>query len=257
MAKAIKEYFSHDYYALHDEKIGRLIYHFGMLGYGIYWAIVERLYINKNVLRLEYERIGHDLKVEAETVKKIINDYDLFKIKGEIFFSESIKARLKERQIKSVNARKSISYRWNKDDTNVLQTNNDSNTIKEKNSIVKNNNIKKEIDKEKKFSPPDLENVKNYFLEKKSTEFEAQKFFNFYGSKNWMVGKNKMKKWELAASGWILRNLVQVSEKKSDSKKSIFDVDQNLESAKQNLLKRLNQENEHSTALPALEVGAV
>ena len=56
------------------------------------------------------------------------------------------------------------------------------------------------------FDPPDLNECFNYFSEKGTTEIEAEKFFNFYESKNWMVGKNKMKNWHSSASGWILRN---------------------------------------------------
>lgn len=56
------------------------------------------------------------------------------------------------------------------------------------------------------FTPPtDIETV-NYFCEKKSTPEEAEKFWYFYDAKNWMVGKNKMKNWKSAASGWIARN---------------------------------------------------
>jgi len=36
-------------------------------------------------------------------------------------------------------------------------------------------------------------------------ELQANKFVNFYGSKNWMVGKNKMSKWKLSAVNWIIR----------------------------------------------------
>ena len=62
-----------------------------------------------------------------------------------------------------------------------------------------------------RFSPPsDIETVA-YFESKGSTHNEAEKFWLFYDSKNWMVGKSKMKKWESAASGWITRN-------KTDSK---------------------------------------
>ena len=32
---------------------------------------------------------------------------------------------------------------------------------------------------------------------------EAERFFLFYDSKGWMVGKNKMKNWKSAASRWI------------------------------------------------------
>ena len=33
-------------------------------------------------------------------------------------------------------------------------------------------------------------------------EGEAEKFINFYESKNWMVGKTKMCKWRSAAANW-------------------------------------------------------
>lgn len=57
-----------------------------------------------------------------------------------------------------------------------------------------------------RFSPPtDIETVA-YFIEKGSNNIEAEKFWLFYDSKNWMVGKSKMKKWQSAASGWITRN---------------------------------------------------
>jgi hypothetical protein len=34
---------------------------------------------------------------------------------------------------------------------------------------------------------------------------EAEKFYNFYESKNWLIGKNKMKSVEHAIANWILR----------------------------------------------------
>ena len=41
-------YFSHDYNARNDEKIKMLIRKHGMIGYGVFWAIVEDLYNIKN-----------------------------------------------------------------------------------------------------------------------------------------------------------------------------------------------------------------
>jgi len=43
----------------------------------------------------------------------------------------------------------------------------------------------------------------NYFSEKSQAGIEASKFFNYYESNGWMVGKNKMKNWKAAASNWI------------------------------------------------------
>lgn len=57
-----------------------------------------------------------------------------------------------------------------------------------------------------RFTPPlDIETV-SYFESKGSDNIEAQKFWFFYDSKNWFVGKSKMKKWQSAANGWIARN---------------------------------------------------
>jgi len=148
-------YFSHDYNARQDEKIKRLIRKHGMLGYGIFWSIIEDLYNNTNVLRTDYEGIAYELRVETNTLISIINDFDLFCFEGEMFGSESIEKRLKERNEKSKKAIDSINARWEKhrlskgSDTNVLQTYYDSNTIKER----KGKEIKESIDGRKlKFS---------------------------------------------------------------------------------------------------------
>lgn len=67
---------------------------------------------------------------------------------------------------------------------------------------IENENEKKK----KKFVLPEITEIKKYFIELFSNEIEAEKFYNFYESKNWMIGKNKMKDWMAAARGWILRN---------------------------------------------------
>lgn len=58
------------------------------------------------------------------------------------------------------------------------------------------------------FAPPTKEDVYQ-ILSERLDDFtamaEADKFVNFYESKNWMVGKNKMKNWKAAAAGWITR----------------------------------------------------
>ena len=55
-----------------------------------------------------------------------------------------------------------------------------------------------------RFVPPTLEEVTAYVLERNSKVI-PQVFIDFYASKNWMVGKNKMKDWKAAcrnAEGW-------------------------------------------------------
>lgn len=60
-----------------------------------------------------------------------------------------------------------------------------------------------EIDKSKsnKFTPPTLEEVKEYCKERNNT-VDPDTFINFYESKGWFVGKNKMKDWRACVRTW-------------------------------------------------------
>jgi hypothetical protein len=65
--------------------------------------------------------------------------------------------------------------------------------------------IKKDICVDKprdtKFIQPDIEEVKTYCKER-SNNVDADKWFNFYQSKGWLIGKNKMKDWKAAVRTW-------------------------------------------------------
>lgn len=52
-----------------------------------------------------------------------------------------------------------------------------------------------------RFTPPDLSEVRDYCTER-NNNVDPQVFFDFYSSKGWMVGKNKMKDWKAAVRTW-------------------------------------------------------
>ena len=52
------------------------------------------------------------------------------------------------------------------------------------------------------FKKPERQEVKKHFTEIFRMPWEADKFYDFYESKGWFVGKNKMKVWKSAASNW-------------------------------------------------------
>ncbi len=56
------------------------------------------------------------------------------------------------------------------------------------------------------FKEPTIEEVRLLFAKAGGTDRQADKFFNFYASKGWLVGKTKMKSVTHAVAGWILRN---------------------------------------------------
>ena len=63
------------------------------------------------------------------------------------------------------------------------------------------NSIKKKKIIKEKFSIPTIEQVSEYCRERKNS-VNAEMFIDFYTSKNWMIGKNKMKDWKAAIRTW-------------------------------------------------------
>ena len=55
-----------------------------------------------------------------------------------------------------------------------------------------------------RFSPPTVEQVAEYCRER-GNGIDAQHFVDFYASKNWMIGKNKMRDWQASIRTWEKR----------------------------------------------------
>jgi len=66
------------------------------------------------------------------------------------------------------------------------------------NQLTTNKNDKNE----KKFIIPTFNDVLEYCMQN-NLEVDGVKFINFYESKGWMVGKNKMKDWKAAIRTWV------------------------------------------------------
>lgn len=76
-----------------------------------------------------------------------------------------------------------------------------------------------EVEKTEKrtnFVPPTIEEVEQAFFEKtKDRTFShetAVKWWNFYNSKGWFVGKNKMKSWKSAIVTWLKTDQIAVTQ---------------------------------------------
>ena len=73
--------------------------------------------------------------------------------------------------------------------------------------------------KGKRFTPPSVEEVKAYCLERKNG-LDAQAFVDFYESKGWKVGKEPMKDWKAAVRTWENRRKGETPKKETS-----FDMD--------------------------------
>lgn len=70
-----------------------------------------------------------------------------------------------------------------------------------KSKIKKENNNINIIIKERKFEKPTIVAIRDYCNERKNS-IDPEQFYDFYESKNWMIGKNKMKDWKAAIRMW-------------------------------------------------------
>ena len=65
------------------------------------------------------------------------------------------------------------------------------------------------------FKQPTIEQVKAYCLER-NKGVDAERWFNFYVSKGWLVGKTKMKDWKASVRTWEKETLVSPINKKTN-----------------------------------------
>lgn len=73
-----------------------------------------------------------------------------------------------------------------------VTNNNESKSKRQSKSTEKNN---------RRFSPPSVDEVRAYCTER-NNNVDPETFVDFYESKGWMVGKNKMKDWKAAVRNW-------------------------------------------------------
>lgn len=76
------------------------------------------------------------------------------------------------------------------------------------NKIINNkyiDNKKEKRAKRNKFTKPTIEEIQQYCLER-NNGINAEAFYDFYESKNWYVGKNKMVDWKACVRTWESRN---------------------------------------------------
>ena len=177
-------------------------------------------YLNKGGL-IEYqgiyddlaEEVALDIDEEVDLVKMTLSILQKWKViepcENGIYIAE-----MQER----IGSKSDVALRVAKhrEKQKMLHCNTDvtkSNSIKEI-ELEKDIEIdKKEINKEKRFTKPTIEEIENYCKERNNS-INAVEFYNFYESKNWFIGKNKMKNWKSAIVVWEQREKKDTSKKK-------------------------------------------
>ena len=195
-------YFPHDSNAKDDPKCIMLIEELGLEGYGIFWMLLETLR-DQPGYRAPVNMIpglARRYNSTPEKVKAVVLRYQLFEVdEDEFFFSLSFQRRMEvideKRQKRSIAGQKGNIVRWgSQSDRNAIAKHRKGKESKGKESKVNKGNGR--------FTPPTLEEVLPYMKERGGSHREAEKFIDFYQSKDWYVGKNKMKDWKASVRNW-------------------------------------------------------
>jgi hypothetical protein len=83
---------------------------------------------------------------------------------------------------------------------------------------------------QKKFIPPSVEEVRE-FCKERNNGIDAERFWHYYNSKGWKVGKETMKKWQSAVITW----------EKQDAKSKATATDDHIQAAIQRMKERNNE----------------
>ena len=199
-------YFPHFCNARHDRKIKRITKELGVEGYGIYFMILEVLR-EQSEMRYplsDIDLLADEFRTSEQKVRTVICNYDLFTVDDDqMFFSPKLFLylepyfKMKKQRIDA--GRRSAEVRK----TRMLeQPSNDRSTTVEQSKVKKSkekNN--KEGDLKTIFKKPTPEQVTDYCKER-NNDICPQTFIDFYESKGWMIGKNKMKDWQAAVRTW-------------------------------------------------------
>ena len=76
--------------------------------------------------------------------------------------------------------------------------------LRDNNNINITNTNLTDSNRKARFKKPTLDEVKNYCILRKNN-IDAEAFIDFYESKNWQIGKNKMKCWKACVRTWERR----------------------------------------------------
>ena len=126
----MRSYFSHDSNARNSDKLMKVRMKLGAEGYGIFFMLIERLREEEGYKStIDYNTLAFDLRVDAEKVKQVVENYDLFKFTedGKYFYSDSFNERMEMMDVRAQQrkskAKKAAEARWNKqsEDTSNAQ----------------------------------------------------------------------------------------------------------------------------------------
>ncbi|ADZ82531.1 DUF4373 domain-containing protein [Cellulosilyticum lentocellum] len=214
------DYFPLDVTAGIDDEIELLEAKFGLVGFAIFIKLLQAIYKNgyySNWTEKEQLLFVKRVNVEGTLVNDVINTCLQWKLFNSNLFEQYqilTSHGIQQRFLLAVGRRVSVELdekyillsekEISETKTIVNVTKTTVNACKNTQSKVKESKVKESRVNNKdisRFTPPTLEEIKSYCKERNNT-IDAEIFIDFYSSKGWMIGKNKMKDWKAAIRTW-------------------------------------------------------
>jgi hypothetical protein len=104
-------WFKHDSNAQDDPKCMQLIEDLGMEGYGIYWALIERLRSEEDYSLpvSAYKPLARRLNTGDKKIQAVVEAFGLFEIENDRFYSKSLRGRMEYNRKRAADA---AAARW-------------------------------------------------------------------------------------------------------------------------------------------------
>lgn len=203
------KWIQHDTDANQDAKLQNVLLDYGLEGYGLYWYCIELIAGKVDANNITFE-LEHDARVIArntgstpqkvEEMMRYFVNIGLFENSNNTITCFKLAKRLTQSMTSNPQMREIIKN-FKGHDAIMMES---DGVMKDK---IRLDQIKEEKKKPvKRFAPPSIEEVFEHLSDSGYPyKVEAEKFWNYYDSNGWKVGKNKMKNWKSAATGWIKR----------------------------------------------------
>lgn len=230
------QWFKHDIGAYKGKQIQALRLSAGSEAIDLYYAIVEELYEAEGSVTFSEKQVETKCFLFAlQLVFKrfcelleFIEDVGLLDVSRVQECGETVSVTVSSRRVTRVveemralsetrrqagkkGGRPKKSESKQKANANQTESKRKANAPKTIKTIKTNKTIEKEVPKgtskkSAKFSKPTVDELAAYAAERGATRFDAQRFYDWYESNGWKVGRNPMRDWKAAVRNWIARD---------------------------------------------------
>lgn len=201
------KWLKHDANAHRDAKLKKLQIRYGMVGFGLYWFLVELIadkvdQFNLNfVLEEDAEIIAHETGLHQEDVESMVYymvELNLFEESNGVITCLKLAKRLDQSMTSNPTMRKLINQiRENHGGVMTASAMSHEAISADNTSIEK----KRKNNRSKSFVKPSIEQISKYCSERKNG-LDAEKIYDHYEANGWMRGKTKISDWKACVRTW-------------------------------------------------------